>query len=90
MSPCNVENYPGLLKAAVRDNNPVVCSESKLMYNVRFDDVPDTVMDPDFALPSGKSKVIREGTGIISVAHSRPVGFPLQAAEILIAEGISA
>lgn len=90
VSPYDVEDCRGLLKAAVRDDNPVVCLENELMYNVTFDDIPDAVLDKDFVLPFGKAKVMREGTDITLVAHSRPVGFALQAADILAADGISA
>lgn len=89
-SPYDVEDARGLLKTAIRDDNPVVFLENELMYNVTFDDVPDSVMDPDFLLPFGKAKIMREGKDVTIVAHSRPVGFALQAAEILAKDGISA
>lgn len=89
VSPYDVEDCRGLLKAAIRDDNPVVCLENELMYNVTFDNISDEVMDPDFVLPFGKAKVMREGTDVTIVAHSRPVSFCLQAAEILAQEGIS-
>ena len=89
VSPYDVEDCRGLLKAAIRDDNPVVCLENEVMYGVKFD-VPDHVMDPDFTLPIGKAKIMREGTDVTIVAHSRPVGFCMEAAEILAKEGISA
>lgn len=89
VSPYDAEDCRGLLKAAIRDDNPVVCLENELMYNVTFKDVPDYVMDPDFTLPFGKAKVMREGTDVTVVAHSRPVGFALAAADILEKEGVS-
>ncbi|KAI0565712.1 Transketolase [Gracilaria domingensis] len=90
VSPYDVEDCRGLLKAAVRDPNPVVCLENELMYNVSFDNVPDEVMDPDFVLPIGQAKILREGTDVTIVGHSKWVGFAVQAAEILQQEGISA
>lgn len=90
VSPYDVEDARGLLKAAIRDDNPVVCLENELMYNVTFDDIPDSVLDYDFVLPFGQAKVMREGTDVTIVGHSRPVGFALQAADILAQEGISA
>lgn len=89
VSPYDVEDCRGLLKASIRDDNPVVFLESELMYSVAFDNVPDAVLDPDFLLPFGKAKVMREGTDVTVVAHSRPVGFALKAAEILERDGIS-
>lgn len=90
VSPYDPEDCRGLLKAAVRDPNPVVILESELMYGVTFDDVDEACLDPDFVIPFGKAKVMREGTDVTIVAHSRPVGFSLAAAEQLAKEGISA
>lgn len=90
VSPYDVEDCRGLLKAAIRDDNPVVCLENELMYNTVFDDVPDHVMDPDFILPIGKAKIMREGSDVTIVAHSRPVGFALKAADVLAQDGVSA
>jgi len=86
VSPYDAADAKGLLKAAIRDPNPVVFLEHELMYGESFD-VPD--MD-DFIIPIGKAKVRREGTDITLVAHSRMVGRCLEAAEILAGEGISA
>lgn len=90
VSPYDAEDCRGLLKSAVRDDNPVVCLESELMYNVPFDNISDTVLDPDFLIPLGKAKIMREGSDVTIVAHSRPVGFALKAAEELEKDGISA
>ncbi len=86
VAPYDAADAKGLLKAAIRDPNPVVFLEHELMYGETFD-VPD--MD-DFIIPIGKAKVRREGTDITLVSHSRMVGRCLEAAEILAAEGISA
>ena len=86
VAPYDAADAKGLLKAAIRDPNPVVFLEHELMYGETFD-VPD--MD-DFIIPIGKAKVRREGTDITLVSHSRMVGRCLEAADILAAEGISA
>jgi pyruvate dehydrogenase E1 component beta subunit len=86
IAPYDAADAKGLLKAAIRDPNPVVFLEHELLYGQSFP-VPD--MD-DFVLPIGKAAVKREGTDVTLVAHSRMVGFALQAAERLAAEGISA
>ena len=86
VAPYDAADAKGLLKAAIRDPNPIVFLEHELMYGESFD-VPD--MD-DFIIPIGKAKVRREGTDITLVSHSRMVGRCLEAAEILAEEGISA
>jgi pyruvate dehydrogenase E1 component beta subunit len=86
VAPYDAADAKGLLKAAIRDPNPVVFLEHELMYGETFD-VPDV---PDFVLPIGKAKVRREGRDVTLTAHSRMVGFALKAAELLAAEGIDA
>ena len=86
VAPYDAADAKGLLKAAIRDPNPIVFLEHELMYGETFD-VPD--MD-DFVIPIGKAKVRREGTDITLVSHSRMVGRCLEAADILAEEGISA
>jgi len=86
VAPYDAADAKGLLKAAIRDPNPVVFLEHELMYGESFD-VPD--MD-DFLIPIGKAKVRREGTDVTIVSHSRMVGRCLEAAEILAGEGINA
>ncbi len=86
VAPYDAADAKGLLKAAIRDPNPIVFLEHELLYGETFD-VPD--MD-DFLIPIGKAKVRREGTDVTLVAHSRMVGRCLEAAEILAADGISA
>jgi pyruvate dehydrogenase E1 component beta subunit len=88
LAPYNAEDARGLLKAAIRDPNPVVFLENELMYGVSFDVSPE-VMDKDFLIPIGKAKVEREGTDVTIVTFSRPVGHSLEAAKKLQAEGIS-
>jgi len=86
VAPYDAADAKGLLKAAIRDPNPVVFLEHELIYGESFD-VPDL---GDYVLPLGKAKVRREGTDVTITAHSRMVGFALEAAEILAGEGISA
>jgi len=86
VAPYDAADAKGLLKAAIRDPNPVVFLEHELLYGETFN-VPD--MD-DFLIPIGKAKVRREGNDVTLVAHSRMVGRCLEAAEILAGEGIDA
>lgn len=86
VAPYDAADAKGLLKAAIRDPNPVVFLEHEMMYGLEFD-VPEV---DDWVLPIGKARVRREGTDVTITAHSRMVGFALQAAETLAAEGISA
>ncbi|WP_396593298.1 pyruvate dehydrogenase complex E1 component subunit beta [Brevundimonas sp. R86498] len=85
VAPYDAADAKGLLKAAIRDPNPVVFLEHEMMYGIEFD-VPEV---EDWIVPIGKAKVRREGTDVTITAHSRMVGFALQAAEQLEAEGIS-
>ncbi|KAJ1109994.1 hypothetical protein NDU88_007349 [Pleurodeles waltl] len=87
VSPWNVEDARGLLKAAIRDDNPVVMLENELMYGVPFE-VSEDVMSKDFVIPIGKSKVERQGTHITLVSHSRSVGHCLEASAVLAKEGV--
>lgn len=89
VSPYSAEDARGLLKAAIRDPNPVVVLENEIMYGVSFD-VPESVLSPDFVVPIGKAKIEREGSHITLVSHSRNVGDCLEAAKLLSAQGISA
>lgn len=87
ISPYSSEDCRGLLKAAVRDPNPVVFLENELMYGISFP-VSDEALSEDFLLPIGKAKVERVGKHITLVSHSKPVGLCLEAAEQLASEGI--
>jgi pyruvate dehydrogenase E1 component beta subunit len=86
IAPYDAADAKGLLKAAIRDPNPIVFLEHEMMYGHEFD-IPDV---EDYVVPIGKAKVRRQGTDVTLVAYSRMVGFALQAAEALAAEGISA
>ena len=86
VAPYDAADAKGLLKAAIRDPNPVVFLEHELLYGESFP-VPDL---EDYTLPIGKARVRRQGTDVTLVAHSRMVGFALQAAEKLAEDGIDA
>ncbi len=86
IAPYDAADAKGLLKAAIRDPNPVVFLEHELLYGIEFD-VP---AGDDWLVPIGKAKVRLEGTDLTITAHSRMVGFALQAAEELATLGISA
>jgi len=75
----------GMLKAAIRDNNPVLFVENVLLYNERGE-----VPEGDVVVPLGRAEVKREGADVTLVSYSRMVGVTLQAAEDLAAEGIQA
>jgi pyruvate dehydrogenase E1 component beta subunit len=86
IAPYDAADAKGLLKAAIRDPNPVVFLEHEMMYGHEFD-VPDI---EDWVLPIGRAKIRRAGTDVTLTAHSRMVGFALEAAEQLAKEGIEA
>ena len=86
VAPYDAEDAKGLLKASIRDPNPIIFLENEIMYGQTFD-VPD---EADFTLPIGKAKVMREGTDVTIVAYSRMVGHALAAADKLAERGIQA
>ncbi|EPY38445.1 pyruvate dehydrogenase E1 component subunit beta [Angomonas deanei] len=88
-APYNSEDARGMIKAAIRDENPVVILEHELLYGESFP-VSDAVMDKDFVIPFGKAKVEREGKHITLIGFSRGVDLCLKAAEKLAAEGVEA
>ena len=84
--PWSAADAKGLLKAAIRDPNPVVVLENELLYG-QSSEVPD---DPDYVIPIGQAKVERAGNDVTLVAYSRMVGVALEAAEALATQGITA
>ncbi len=84
--PYDAADAKGLLKAAIRCEDPVVFLENELLYGRTFE-VP--ALD-DHVLPIGKARIMREGTDITIVSYSIGVGMALEAAEKLAGEGISA
>ncbi|HBS32975.1 MAG TPA: pyruvate dehydrogenase complex E1 component subunit beta, partial [Parvularcula sp.] len=86
IAPYTAADAKGLLKAAIRDPNPVVFLEHELLYG----DTMDVPKVDDWVLPIGKAKVARAGTDVTIVSYSRGVKFALEAAGKLEAEGVSA
>jgi len=82
VAPWNAEDCRGLLKAAIRDPNPVIFLENELLYGVPFP-LSDEAQSPDFTLEIGKANVEKEGTDVTIVAFSKMVGYSLEAAKIL-------
>jgi len=88
VSPYSSEDAKGLMKAAIRDNNPVVVLEHELMYGTSFP-MSEEAMKDDFLIPIGKAKIEREGADVTIVTFSKMVGLALEAAEVLAAAGTS-
>jgi len=86
VAPWSAADAKGLLRAAIRDPNPVIFLENEILYGQTF----ECPTDEDFVLPIGKAKVEREGTDVTIVAFSIMVGMAMQAAEALAEQGISA
>lgn len=88
VAPYSSEDAKGLMKAAIRDNNPVVILEHELLYGTEFP-MSDEAQSKDFVIPFGKAKIEREGTDVTIVAFSKMVGLALESADALAAKGIS-
>jgi pyruvate dehydrogenase E1 component beta subunit len=86
VAPWDAASAKGLLKAAIRDPNPVVFLENEMLYGQSFD-VPE---GDDVTFEIGKAAVVREGSDVTIVAFSIMVGKALEAAEKLAHDGISA
>lgn len=86
VSPWSAADAKGLLRAAIRDPNPVIVLENEILYGQSF----ECPTADDFILPIGKAKVEREGSDVTIVAFSIMVGMAMQAAEKLAEQGISA
>jgi pyruvate dehydrogenase E1 component beta subunit len=86
IAPYFAADAKALLKAAIRDPNPVIFLENEIVYGHTF---PVPKLD-DYVLPIGKAKVLRQGTSVTIVAYSIAVGLILEAAEALAEEGIDA
>ncbi|KZX86888.1 pyruvate dehydrogenase complex E1 component subunit beta [Erythrobacter sp. HI0037] len=86
IAPYDAADAKGLMKAAIRCEDPVVFLENELVYGRSFD-VPDL---DDYVLPIGKARIMREGSDVTIVAYSIAVGLALEAAEELAGEGIDA
>lgn len=87
VAPYTAYDAKGLLKAAVRDPDPVLFFENKKMYRLSKEEVPEE----DYIVPIGKANLLREGDDITVIAYSQPLHFVMQAAEELEKEqGITA
>ena len=86
IAPYTAADAKGLLKAAIRDNSPVVFLENEILYGQRFD-VPK---GEDFVIPLGKARIARDGGDVTIVSYSRGMVYALDAAERLASEGIEA
>lgn len=86
IAPYDAADAKGLLKAAIRNPNPVVFLEHEMLYGTEFE-IPDV---EDWIVPIGKAKIRRVGVDVTITAHSRMVGLALKAAEQLAEEGIDA
>jgi pyruvate dehydrogenase E1 component beta subunit len=86
IAPYSADDAKGLLKAAIRSEDPVVFLENELVYGRSFE-LPD---GDDFIVPIGKARIAREGSDVTIVSYSIGVGLALEAAEMLAGEGIEA
>lgn len=86
IAPYSATDAKGLLKSAIRTEDPVVFLENELLYGQSFE-VPEL---DDYALPIGKARTVRSGNDVSIVTYSIGVGIALQAAERLAEEGIEA
>jgi len=83
--PSTPRDAKGLLKSAIRDDNPVIFLENEVLYNLKGE-----VEEDEFTIPLGLGEVKREGGDVTIVAWSRSTQFALQAAEALAGEGVEA
>lgn len=81
----NPDDAKGLLKSAIRDDDPVLFMESEVMYGMKGE-VSD---DPDYLIPIGKARVAREGTDVTIIGHNKSYWVAMKAAEMLAAEGFN-
>ena len=84
IAPCTAEDAKGMMKTAIRDDDPVVVLEHKLLYARK-----ETIPTEEYLIPLGKADVKREGTDLTIITWSREVNFALEAAKTLEAEGIN-
>lgn len=85
VAPATPADAKGLLKAAIRDDNPVIVLEGEMLYNTKGD-----VPDGEYVTPIGKADVKRAGTDVTLVCHSKTVALTLKAAEQLAEQQVSA
>jgi len=85
VAPATPADAKGLLKAAIRDNNPVIVLEGEMLYNTKGD-----VPDGELVIPIGQADVKCPGTDVTVICHSKTVSVALKAADLLHESGISA
>ena len=86
IAPYSAADAKGLLKAAIRDPNPIIFLENEVLYGQTFE-VPQL---DDFVLPIGKARILREGADVTLVSFSHGLSYTLAAADSLAEEGINA
>jgi pyruvate dehydrogenase E1 component beta subunit len=86
IAPSNAADAKGLLKAAIRDPNPVIFLENEILYGISGE-VPNS---PDWVVPIGKARIARPGTDVTIVSFARGIYYALDAAETLAKDGIEA
>ena len=85
VAPATPADAKGLLKSAIRDNNPVIVLEGEMLYNIKGE-----VPDGEHVVPIGKADTKRPGTDVTLVCHSKTLTVALKAAEQLAAQNVSA
>jgi pyruvate dehydrogenase E1 component beta subunit len=85
VAPATPADAKGLLKSAIRDNNPVIVLEGEMLYNLKGD-----VPEGEHLVPIGLADVKREGTDVTLICHSKTVSVALKAAEQLAEQNVSA
>lgn len=85
IAPSNAYDAKGLLKSAIRNNNPVLFLENELSYGEAME-----IPKEEYLVPIGQAKVVMEGRDVTIVSHSRMVSFCLEAARALLHQGIKA
>ena len=85
VAPATPADAKGLLKSAIRDNNPVIVLEGEMLYNTKGE-----VPDGELVIPIGKAEIKRPGTDVTVICHSKTVSVALKAAELLQESGVSA
>ena len=83
VAPCSAKDAKGLLKSAIRDDDPVVFLEHKLLY-AKKEEIPEET----YTIPLGQAEVKREGKDLTIITWSREVNFALEAADLLAKEGV--
>lgn len=84
VTPATPHDAKGLMKSAIRDNNPVIVCESEMTYNFKGE-----VQDGEFLIPIGKADVKREGSDVTIIVHGKPLYYAMDAADILAERNIN-